>query len=50
MLVTPGRCEDTRAEDRRSEKQLLVPHIYIVGAAKRETAACARLIPGKKDR
>jgi len=50
MLVTPCRCEDTRAEDRRSEKHSLVPHIHIVGPGKRETGPCARVIPGRKDR
>src|SRR5579872_782117 len=45
MLVATRHREGTR-----TEKQLLVPHIYIVGGGKRETAACAWVIPGKKDR
>src|ERR1700688_2343066 len=45
MLVAAGRREDPH-----TEKQSLVPHIYIVGGGKRETATCAWMIPGRKDR
>src|SRR5271169_5223998 len=37
-------------EDAHTEKQSRMPHIYIVGGGKRETAACAWVIPGRKDR
>jgi hypothetical protein len=39
-----------RGEDPHTEKQSLVPHIYIVEAGKRQTRACAWVIPGRKDR
>ena len=45
MLVAAGRREDAH-----TEKQSLVPHIYIVGGEKRETGLCAWMIPGRKDR
>jgi hypothetical protein len=39
-----------RQQDAHTEKQSLGPHIYIVGAGKRETGECAWVIPGWKDR
>ena len=38
------------SEGAHTEKQSLVPHIHIVGGGKLETAACAWVIPGRKDR
>jgi hypothetical protein len=45
MLMAACCCKDAH-----TEKQSLVPHIYIVGVGKRETRTCAWVIPGWKDR